>query len=107
MQGKTSAALKDQPDKQHMTTQGKQLPFKPTQQMTWFVLFMLTAPQLLAHHRCLPAMGAEVFPLSFMVKTAHYLGVDRSMDLSSNLVSRLARRIHVHGYSCRLQNQTS
>lgn len=65
MQGKTSAALKDHPGKQHMTTQGKQEPFKPTRQMTRFVLFMLTAPQLLAHHLSPTAMERSSCCLSW------------------------------------------
>lgn len=82
-----------------MTTQGNQEPFKPISQMTWFVLFMLTAAQLIPYHW-------EVFLLSFMLKMAHYLGVNKR-GLFSNLVSRLAGRITVnHEYSCRLQNQT-
>lgn len=50
VQGKTTAAVKHHPSNQHSTTQGKQEPSEPTRQMTWFVLFMLIVPQLLAHY---------------------------------------------------------
>lgn len=54
---------------------------------------------------CFPC-HRDVFLLSFTVKTAHNLGMDRRMNLASNLASRLARSITVfYGYNCRLQDQ--
>lgn len=74
IQGRMTAALKGYPGKQRMTIHRKQEPLKPTRQMTWFVLFMLTSPQHIM-----------LFLPSFTAKTAHDLGAARRMDLASNL----------------------
>lgn len=84
-----TAALKGYPGKQRMTIHRKQEPLKPTRQMTWFVLFMLTSPQHIM-----------LFLPSFTAKTAHDLGAARRMDLASNLASRLVRSITLfYGYN--------